>query len=67
MKKVVINENQKGLLFRNGKFEKLLGAGKYYCYGGRVIEVLSLFSLSSQKTVRWKRCWLTRRLQGPSQ
>ena len=43
MKKVVINENQKGLLFRNGKFEKLLGAGKYYCYGGRVIEVLSLF------------------------
>ena len=43
MKKVVINENQKGLLFRNGKFEKLLGAGKYYCYGGKVIEVLSLF------------------------
>ena len=28
MKKVIINENQKGFLFHNGRFVKLLGAGK---------------------------------------
>ena len=42
MKKIMINENQKGLLFKNGKFEKLLGAGKYTLFGNKEIELLSL-------------------------
>ncbi len=37
MKKIIINENQKGLLFKNGKYVKLLDAGKYHLYGGRQI------------------------------
>lgn len=39
MKKIIINENQKGLLFKNGKYVTVLGAGKYYEYGGREIVV----------------------------
>lgn len=42
MKKVIINENQRGLLFKNGKYVKMLEAGKYFSYGGKEIEVLSL-------------------------
>ena len=42
MKKVIINENQRGLLFKNGKYVKLLEAGKYFSYGGKEIEVLNL-------------------------
>lgn len=42
MKKVVINQNQKGLLFRNGKFQGLLNAGKYYVFGGREIIMQTL-------------------------
>ena len=42
MKKVIINENQKGFLFRNGRFVKLLSAGKYALYGDREVEVVSL-------------------------
>ncbi len=42
MKKVIINENQRGLLFKNGKYVKMLPAGKYFSYGGKEIEVLSL-------------------------
>ncbi len=42
MKKVIINENQRGLLFKNGKYVKMLEAGKYYSYGGKEIEVLNL-------------------------
>lgn len=41
MKKIV-NENQRGLLFSNGKFVKMLKAGKYYTLGGRYIHVVSL-------------------------
>lgn len=41
MKKIIINENQKGFLFQNGKYVKLLAPGKYYEYGGREIEVCS--------------------------
>ena len=41
MKKIIINENQKGLLFKNGKYVRLLTAGKYYLYGGRDIEVMN--------------------------
>ena len=42
MKKITINENQKGFLFRNGRFVKLLNAGKYALYGDREVEVVSL-------------------------
>ena len=42
MKKVIINENQRGLLFKNGKYVKMLTAGKYFSYGGKEIEVLNL-------------------------
>lgn len=42
MKKVIINENQRGLLFKNGKYVKMLAAGKYFSHGGKEIEVLSL-------------------------
>ncbi len=53
MKKIIINENQRGLLFKNGKFVKLLGAGKYRIFGGKDIEVFSIenpqFAIASQK------------------
>ncbi len=53
MKKIIINENQRGLLFKNGKFVKLLGAGKYHIFGGSEIELQSLeqpyFAVSSRK------------------
>ncbi len=42
MKKVIINENQKGFLFKNGKFVKLLGAGKYRLFGDREIEIVQM-------------------------
>lgn len=50
MKKIVINENQRGLLFKNGKFVKMLAAGKYSLWGEREIEVCFLDQpLQSQK------------------
>jgi len=42
MKKVIINENQKGFLFKNGRYIKMLDAGKYYLIGGREIEISPL-------------------------
>ncbi|MEG2000868.1 MAG: slipin family protein [Evtepia sp.] len=42
MKKIIINENQRGFLFQNGRFVKLLGAGKYHAFGDREIEIVSL-------------------------
>ena len=42
MKKIIINENQRGFLFKNGKYVKMLDAGKYYAFGGREIEVSEL-------------------------
>lgn len=42
MKKIIINDQQKGLLLKNGKFVKLLGAGKHYLFGGSQVELLSL-------------------------
>lgn len=42
MKRIVISENQKGFLFKNGVFRGLLGAGKYRRGFGREIEVLPL-------------------------
>ena len=40
MKKIIINQNQKGLLFKNGKYVQLLTAGKYYIGGGKSVEIL---------------------------
>lgn len=42
MKKIIINENQKGFLFRNGRFVKLLGAGKYRTWGDSEVELAAL-------------------------
>ena len=39
MKKIIINENQRGFLFKNGKYIKMLTAGKYLTFGGKEIEV----------------------------
>ena len=42
MEKKIINEKQRGLLFKNGRLVKLLGPGKYYSCKERHIEVLSM-------------------------
>lgn len=42
MTKIIINENQRGLLFKDGKYIKMLAAGKYYISGGKEIEVLNI-------------------------
>ena len=42
MKKIIITEKQRGLLFKNGKFIKMLEAGKYLLTYGKSIEVLPL-------------------------
>lgn len=36
--KVVINENQRGFLFKDGKYQKMLNPGKYYLFGDREVE-----------------------------
>lgn len=38
MKKVIINEMQRGFLFKNGKYVKMLNPGKYYEFGDRTIQ-----------------------------
>ncbi|MBQ8401322.1 MAG: slipin family protein, partial [Clostridia bacterium] len=43
MEKVVVNENQRGLLFKNGKFINVLDPGKYYVWGGREIVHQSVY------------------------
>lgn len=42
--KTIINENQRGFLFKNGKFIKMLSAGKYFTFGGKEIEKTELNS-----------------------
>lgn len=42
MKYTVINENERGLLFKNGRYKGLLSPGKYCNFSGRYIEVLDL-------------------------
>jgi regulator of protease activity HflC (stomatin/prohibitin superfamily) len=39
-KKRIIQENQRGFLFRNGKFVKMLTPGKYYEFGDREIGIV---------------------------
>ena len=45
--KVIIQENQRGVLTKNGKFVRLLGAGKYHTFGGRAIELLDVGDLAA--------------------
>ena len=40
--KVIINGSQKGLLFKNGILQDILGAGKYSAGGSKSIEILSV-------------------------
>lgn len=40
--KMIIHENERGLLFKSGRFEKLLESGRYRIYGDKRIEVVSL-------------------------
>ncbi len=42
MKKIIINENQKGFLFKNGKYIKLLNAGKYHLFGESEVVISDL-------------------------
>lgn len=42
MRKIIINENERGFLFKNGKYVKMLTAGKYYACRGREIEAVYL-------------------------
>lgn len=39
LKKVIISENERGILFCNGRYKKLLSPGKYYLFGDREIEI----------------------------
>ncbi len=41
--KVMIEENQRGILFRNGKFSEYLKPGRYWRFGGKIrLQVLFL-------------------------
>lgn len=42
MQKITVNENQKGLLFKNGKLSKLLESGQYRLSSRQEIEVLDI-------------------------
>ena len=42
MKKTVVAENERALLFRNGRFVKLLGPGRYVLCGGSAAELCPL-------------------------
>lgn len=42
VKKTVVHENERGLLFRNGRFVRRLLPGRYYAVGDSEIETLSL-------------------------
>ena len=41
MRKIIINENQRGLVFENGKFVKLLTAGKYILFKKHQVDILN--------------------------
>ncbi len=42
LRKILINENQKGFLFKDGKYQRVLDAGRYYTFGGRKIDISDL-------------------------
>ncbi len=50
METIIINENERGFLFKNGKYIKVLGAGKYRTFSGKEIELSDLSQpISSEK------------------
>ena len=58
MHKIIITEKQRGLLFKNGKFIKMLDAGKYWLMGGKLVDLLSL-----DQQITSNRCTLETLLQ----
>ena len=60
MKKIVIYENQKGFLFKNGKYVKMLSAGTYRFFGNTEVEVFSI-----DEPIRPKSCSLETLLADP--
>ncbi len=48
--KTIINDNQRGLLFKNGKFVKLLTSGKHTFFGNRSVEICDLSKGLTSKT-----------------
>lgn len=39
LKKVIIDENERGILFSSGRYKKVLEPGKYYLFGDREVEL----------------------------
>ena len=50
MKKIIINENQRGFLFKNGKYVKLLETGRYWLLCGQEVFVSELDQPVNVKT-----------------
>jgi len=42
MERIIIDENQRGILFKNGRYVKVLSPGKYFSFGGRRIVISDL-------------------------
>lgn len=49
--KVIVNDNQRGFLIKNGKFVKLLGSGKYNIFGNSTIELAELDKAVFSQTI----------------
>lgn len=60
MKKTIINENQRGFLFKNGKYEKMLTPGKHFVFGEKTVEVVDM-----QKPISLMTCSLDIVLKDP--
>ena len=60
MKKIIINENQRGFLFKNGKYVGLLGAGKHRLFRGVQVELCN-----TEEPVSCSRCSLEMLLKDP--
>ena len=51
MKKITVNENELALVFKNGKFEKILRAGSYTLMGKREAEIMDIdLAIVSEKS-----------------
>lgn len=60
MKKMIINENQRGFLFKNGKYEKMLTPGKHFVFGEKTVEAVDM-----QKPISLMTCSLDIVLKDP--
>lgn len=60
MKKLIINDNQRGLIFRNGRFLRAAEAGKYWLHSGEEAEVLD-----ADQALESRRCGLETLLADP--